>query len=991
MNHKANFKKIISSVSVFLVLSLSLIFTPTTAMAVASPSLTIDSLTASEGENINVTIKAAHFSDVAGITLTGIQFDDTFLSYTGYTLNTLPSGALVNRVENQININWSDFANPINVSNDTLLTLNFTVISAITTDTSLTFTGVKEINDSSGNQIEASFVDGVISLNPVVDNVKPTGVIAINEGDEYTNSRNATLNFSDVSEDVTQIQLRNGTTGSFQSVIAYENPHTYMLPDNGDGTYTVSVRFIDAAGNQSTGVISDSIILNTIAPVITLSGDNPYNLTVGDIWTDPGATALDDLEGDISPSIVIGGDAVDTNTPDAYTITYNVFDAAGNPADEVTRTVNVNPAGEEPADGDNDGVPDEEDNCPSDMNAGQEDNDGDGIGNVCDGTPDGEEEPPADEDGDGVADKEDNCPGVANPEQVDTDGDGTGDDCDETPNGDDDGDGVDNGTDNCLSVSNSDQTDTDGDSTGDACDDTPNGDDDGDGVDNATDNCPAVGNSDQTDTDSDGIGDACDETPSGDEDGDGVDDETDNCPSVINNDQTDTDGDGSGDECDETPNGDDDGDGVDNEADNCSAEGNSDQTDTDGDGTGDACDETPNGDTDGDGVDDETDNCPETSNSEQEDNDDDGTGNACDDTPEGDREEPADTDDDGVADEEDNCPLVANSDQADNDGDSTGDACDETPNGDEGDGGDGDGDEEENNEFTLSEEEPEAVLTDAEQAVTITILAGTEDPSIDVSALLEGATGNIPQMTINSDEAEINIPATTITGPEGWNGIIAAPTVTTVTLPETQGETKTLSAAIEIGFASGKLSFDNAVRILLPDQAGKRAGYVRPGEAFTEITATCAADNQETGDALPADGDCKIDIGSDLVIWTKHFTSFATYSSQTSGSSTSSGSGSRRRIALVPATSSATGEVLGAEQYVFTLFLKKGPPYNMSIQGNEVTELQKFLNTAGYGILVVDGKFGPLTEAAVKAFQIAHPPLVVDGIVGPLTRAVLNQ
>ena len=37
------------------------------------------------------------------------------------------------------------------------------------------------------------------------------------------------------------------------------------------------------------------------------------------------------------------------------------------------------------------------------------------------------------------------------------------------------------------------------------------------------------------------------------------------------------------------------------------------------------------------------------------------------------------------------------------------------------------------------------------------------------------------------------------------------------------------------------------------------------------------ADNQATGDALAADGDCKIDVGSDLAIWTKHFTSFATY------------------------------------------------------------------------------------------------------------------
>jgi len=251
--------------------------------------------------------------------------------------------------------------------------------------------------------------------------------------------------------------------------------------------------------------------------------------------------------------------------------------------------------------------------------------------------------------------------------------------------------------------------------------------------------------------------------------------------------------------------------------------------------------------------------------------------------------------------------------------------------------------------------------------------------------------GNIPQITIDSDDADINIPATTVTGPEDWDGIIEAPTVTTVTLPETSGETKTLSTAIEIGFADAKLSFDKAVRILLPNQAGKRAGYIRTGIIFTEITNTCVADNQATGDALAVDGDCKIDVGEDLVIWTKHFTIFATYS-QTTNSSSGGGGGGRRRTTSAPALSetSAPSEILGAEKFVFTLFLKIGPPYNIVVKGAEVLELQKLLNTAGYGILIVDGKFGPKTKEALIKFQLANG-LKGDGIVGPLTRAELNK
>lgn len=49
----------------------------------------------------------------------------------------------------------------------------------------------------------------------------------------------------------------------------------------------------------------------------------------GAAFTDPGATATDAVDGDLTPKIVETG-SVDTCTPGLYTITYSATDAAGN-------------------------------------------------------------------------------------------------------------------------------------------------------------------------------------------------------------------------------------------------------------------------------------------------------------------------------------------------------------------------------------------------------------------------------------------------------------------------------------------------------------------------------------------------------------------------------------------------------------------------------------------------------------------------------------
>jgi hypothetical protein len=142
-------------------------------------------------------------------------------------------------------------------------------------------------------------------------------------------------------------------------------------------------------------------------------------------------------------------------------------------------------------DEDLDGIPDADDNCVTKDNPGQDNLDGDGLGDVCD----------TDKDGDGRANSQDNCRWVPNPEQFDFDDDGIGDACEDS-----DGDHHLDADDNCPEDANPFQQDTDEDGLGDACEI----DADGDSFIDDTDTCQFTKNTIQLDSDGDGLGDACD-------------------------------------------------------------------------------------------------------------------------------------------------------------------------------------------------------------------------------------------------------------------------------------------------------------------------------------------------------------------------------------------------------------------------------------------------------------------------------------------------
>lgn len=168
------------------------------------------------------------------------------------------------------------------------------------------------------------------------------------------------------------------------------------------------------------------------------------------------------------------------------------------------------------------------------------------------------------------------------------------------------------------------------------------------------------------------------------------------------------------------------------------------------------------------------------------------------------------------------------------------------------------------------------------------IIQSSELPPINFNSSLDlnnGSGGSSP-VVVN-----VQIPAgTKVSAPvsSNWDGAIHSPTVqsvTSVTVPPEEGHsTPVVSAVIEVGAGDVPLTFTRAVRLLIPSGAGQEAGFVRNGN-FSKITKVISADDQSTADSELGDGaEGRINVGSDLVIWTKHFTKFVTYTAPVSES-----------------------------------------------------------------------------------------------------------
>ena len=248
--------------------------------------------------------------------------DDTYDEATDTSLSPVISLVGSSTIYLGVGDTFTDAGATAEDSIDGDITSSITSSGTVDTSTAGTYTIEYSVSDTAGNSVSITRTV-VVSLDlPPTITLTGSSTITLLVGDTYIEDGCVATDQED--GDITASITTSGT-------VDVSNTGTYTL------VYSVS-----DSGNNFVSVTRTVIVdplPDTTPPTITLTGSSTINLTVGDTFTDPGATATDNVDGDLTSSITTSG-SVNTSTAGTYTIAYSVSDAAGNTA-SVNRTIEV--------------------------------------------------------------------------------------------------------------------------------------------------------------------------------------------------------------------------------------------------------------------------------------------------------------------------------------------------------------------------------------------------------------------------------------------------------------------------------------------------------------------------------------------------------------------------------------------------------------------------------------------------------------------------
>jgi len=282
------------------------------------------------------------------------------------------------------------------------------------------------------------------------------------------------------------------------------------------------------------------------------------------------------------------------------------------------------------------------------------------------------------------------------------------------------------------------------------------------------------------------------------------------------------------------------------------------------------------------------------------------------------------------------------------------------------------------------------VVTEFSPAAGIMLGSGATNSSLNLSGLSSNSSTVVSvnvtnQINVTAETSlgnvTVQIPGSlTINGSSSWNGVISLPSVqSSAAATPTDSGSNAVNGVVQIGLEGEQLNFSSAVRILIPGMGSKSAGYVR-GTTFTKITATCTTDSQAWADAnLNPASECvtTANSGSDMVIWTKHFTQFLAYTNTPPASNYYYYSSSSSGMFVATTTPSASSNSSATNSYVAYVNLSTGKScaVNVTRKLTSTTGLSTLTTTleniGGFGCSMVNLLF---TDTLPTSF--AAPSLV---------------
>lgn len=208
------------------------------------------------------------------------------------------------------------------------------------------------------DDIDGNITDDIVALNTV--DITTPGIYkvtyTVRDSNDNTVSAERKVTINDTEAPVitltgSTIEINQGTTyvetgGTVTDNVddlSFSNVSISLggLDIDTPGTYSIAYNIKDAAGNSAVEKTRTVTVIKDNPPVISITGgDRVLNAVRGGVYSDLGATATDDIDGNITVDIKVVSTVV-LSTPGIYKVTYTVTDSNRNTVSKV-RKVTIN-------------------------------------------------------------------------------------------------------------------------------------------------------------------------------------------------------------------------------------------------------------------------------------------------------------------------------------------------------------------------------------------------------------------------------------------------------------------------------------------------------------------------------------------------------------------------------------------------------------------------------------------------------------------------